>query len=267
VKKNRLISLVLFFILSITNLFTGSIFASNVNIRDPGFEGRTSDQELTVGNPIYTLAIGMPLVKLDKAANIKVDVNVIKTTVGTQDVMVATALFNSNNIISAVSSSRYSFNGAGSQNIIVNLILPNEDIPNNSYLKTYVWDCSNVAKTFNKCFRFPITSSSINSSNIAVNAGFEDGANGWVLNDSCFKIVSEQTEEGLNSLKITSNASEQSAYQDITVTPNTDYVMSFYANCSEKILYKITDTSNADTASSQIISFGSTDRARAIPIR
>lgn len=65
------------------------------------------------------------------------------------------------------------------------------------------------------------------SSNKVANPGFENGTNNWYL-DSIFSVSTADKYSGSSSLKMVGTGNWKNAYQPITVSPNTDYTLSFY---------------------------------------
>jgi hypothetical protein len=81
-------------------------------------------------------------------------------------------------------------------------------------------------------------------SNMITNPGFEmSGSNFWSM-DSVFSITSAEKNSGYNSVMLSGTNNSGNMFQYINVTPNTDYIFSFYAKCSTTGLwYGITNAS------------------------
>ncbi|MFC4779289.1 carbohydrate binding domain-containing protein [Paenibacillus sp. GCM10023252] len=65
--------------------------------------------------------------------------------------------------------------------------------------------------------------------NYAMNGGFEYGSSGWNLGTSGAAVVTTDAKSGTSSLKTAGAGSYKGVTQTLTVLPNTNYVLSFYA--------------------------------------
>lgn len=84
--------------------------------------------------------------------------------------------------------------------------------------------------------------SAAEAGNLVVNAGFENGMDGWIAGDSGkFSRSTEQFRTGAASLKITSSSQDWNSFASnaITVLPDTDYNLTFYGKGSGNAVYKV----------------------------
>lgn len=80
------------------------------------------------------------------------------------------------------------------------------------------------------------------SANLITNPGFESGTTGWTLG-SVFTLDGMTTHSGANSIKLTGKGTWQPLKQNVSVTPNTNYTLSFYAEGPSGVIFKILNSS------------------------
>ena len=223
---NRVLSIMLILSVFINCIFVNRIFADS-SLFDPGFEIRMTEEDFFVSNPIYSLSTGEPLTALSPLQNVKITLTVKRTAIGTQNVTVITALYDSTGTMKAISYAKDTLNGIEQKDLVVNLKLP-ESVENTDYLKTYVWDDLKGIWSYNESFRFPFIQVIESNWNISGN---------W-------SMTSDEIHSGLSSLKVTGKNSGNMVWQDVTLSENTAYKLTFYAKGNSKFTYKVMDTND-----------------------
>jgi hypothetical protein len=80
--------------------------------------------------------------------------------------------------------------------------------------------------------------------NLLTNPGFEEGAAGWLGLSGRYSLTTEEKYSGQYSVKVDGTGSWATLKREVQVTPNTDYVLSFYGKCGIPLNYRIEDSNN-----------------------
>lgn len=87
------------------------------------------------------------------------------------------------------------------------------------------------------------------ATNLVQNPGFENGSTSWVL-DAGWSISTADKYSGTSSARLDGTSSWRNLYQTITVTPNTNYTLTFYGKCSNSTYFDVRDGSWATALAS-----------------
>jgi len=126
---------------------------------------------------------------------------------------------------------------------------PSEDWGINSLLFKTSDNGNAVVKFKNNGFGSAFVDNAVVSDDILLNGGFEEAEIGWVLDETCFSVEETGVYEGEKALKITSNSSGATAYQETDVLAHSKGMISFKSKCSEDIYFKILDADSNELIS------------------
>lgn len=194
--------------------FSFPAFADGVPyLADSSFETVTSESGLSIANPVFTTAEdgGDVVTSLSGKAGETLFANIKMSADGAEcDVTAVTAVYDGEGIMQSICMANKHLSANDGQTLTYAVTLPS-DFDDNCKVKTYVMDSLSGMWSYCKTFEFS-----------------SDGGRGtaWTLGDD-WKIQSEDSYDGMSSLKLTPNTVGSKAVGYIDASADKSYRMSF----------------------------------------